>query len=130
MDDKDWAIIKLLKENSRLSNSEIGRILNVSEGTIRKRIARLISSGAIRKFTITTGLEGIDGIILIKVETKRAQELIKQIKSKYGDIYEFSGRVDLAVRVSCSNIEELNAIVDEIREIEGVKSTDTLVRLG
>lgn len=130
MDDRDWAIIKLLKENSRLSNSEIGRILNVSEGTVRKRIAHLISNGAIRKFTITTGLEGIDGIVLIKAETKKAQELVKRIKAKYDDIYEFSGRVDLAIRVSCSNIEELNRIVDEIREIEGVKSTDTLVRLS
>lgn len=130
MDDKDWTIINLLRDNSRFSNSEIGRMLNVSEGTIRKRISKLVATGVIKKFTIKTGLEGVDGIILIRTELKKSQDIIKKIKEAYDDVYEFSGRVDLAVRITCNNLDELNRIVNEIRSIDGVKNTDTLIRLN
>ncbi len=48
MDEKDYEILKLLRENSRMSNMEIARELKVSEGTIRKRIANLYKSGIIK----------------------------------------------------------------------------------
>lgn len=130
MDDKDWAIINLLRDNSRLSNSEIGRMLNVSEGTIRKRISKLVATGVIKKFTIKTGLEGVDGIILIRTELKKSQDVISKVKETYDDVYEFSGRVDLAVRVNCNSLDELNRVVNDIRGIDGVKNTDTLIRLN
>lgn len=130
MDERDRAILAKLRENSRLSNSEIARDLNVSEGTIRKRIAKLVSSGIIKQFGVTTSNDGIDAIVLIRMEIKRAQDVIKVLKSRYSEIYEFSGRVDLAVKLTCSSVEELNRIVDEIRVIDGVKGTDTLIRLG
>ena len=130
MDDKDCAIINLLKDNSRLSNSEIGRILRVSEGTIRKRISKLQSTGVIRKFTIRTGLEGVDGIVLVRTELKKSQEVVAKIKESFDEVYEFSGRVDIAVRVNCNNLDELNTVVNNIREIEGVRNTDTLIRLN
>ncbi len=130
MDERDRAILARLRENSRLSNSEIARDLNVSEGTIRKRISKLVSSGVIKQFTLATSSNGIDSIVLIRMEIKRAQDVIKLLKNKFSEIYEFSGRVDLAVKLTCSSVEELNRIVDEIRGIDGVKGTDTLIRLG
>lgn len=130
MDERDRAILARLRENSRLSNSEIARDLNVSEGTIRKRISKLVSTGVIKQFTLATSSNGIDSIVLIRMEIKRAQDVIKLLKNKFSEIYEFSGRVDLAVKLTCSSVEELNRIVDEIRGIDGVKGTDTLIRLG
>lgn len=130
MDERDRAILARLRENSRLSNSEIARDLNVSEGTIRKRISKLVSSGIIRKFSVITNNDGIDAIVMIRMDIKRAQDVIKVLKGRYSEIYEFSGRVDLAVKLTCSSVEELNRIVDEIRVIDGVKGTDTLIRLG
>ncbi len=130
MDERDRAILARLRENSRLSNSEIARELNVSEGTIRKRISKLVSSGVIKQFTLSTSSNGIDSIVLIRMEIKRAQDVIKVLKSRFSELYEFSGRVDLAVKLTCSSVEELNRIVDDIRAIDGVKGTDTLIRLG
>lgn len=130
MDERDRAILARLRENSRLSNSEIARELNVSEGTIRKRVSKLVSSGIIKQFTLSTSSNGIDSIVLIRMEIKRAQDVIRVLKGRFSEIYEFSGRVDLAVKLTCSSVEELNRIVDEIRAIDGVKGTDTLIRLG
>lgn len=129
MDEKDWAIIEILRRNARTSNSDIGRELNVSEGTVRKRIQKLMDEGAIKKFTVVLRHEGVEGIILIRTEPKKAKELTEYVSGRFDEIYEFSGRFDLAIRVNCKTLEELNRIVDSLRELEGVRNTDTLIRL-
>ncbi len=129
MDEKDWAIIEILRKNARTSNSDIGRELNVSEGTVRKRIQKLMDDGTIKKFTVVLRHEGVEGVILIKTEPKKAKELFDYVNSRFDEIYEFSGRFDMAIRVNCKSLEELNTIVDELRVLEGVRTTDTLVRL-
>ncbi|WMT51815.1 MAG: Lrp/AsnC family transcriptional regulator [Ferroplasma sp.] len=128
MDEMDYRILELLRENSREKNMEIARKLNVSEGTIRKRILNMVDSGIIQKFTVETAIS-IEGIVLIKLDSRRASATIKLLKNIYRDVYEFSGRIDVAVRIIKSTIDELNMEVDKIREISGVINTDTMVRL-
>lgn len=128
MDETDYKIIDFLREDSRETNMEIARRLNVSEGTIRKRIMNLVNSGIIRKFTIETSLS-IEGIVLIELDSRQASNTLKTLKSLYSDIYEFSGSIDVAVRISKNTIEELNMEVDKIRDLKGVVNTDTMVRL-
>ena len=124
MDETDYKIIDFLREDSRETNMEIARKLNVSEGTIRKRIMNLVNSGIIRKFTIETSLS-IEGIVLIELDSRQASNTLKTLKSLYSDIYEFSGSIDVAVRISKNTIEELNMEVDKIRDLrfylEGVR---------
>ena len=71
MDETDYNIIDILRENSRETNMEIARKLNVSEGTIRKRIMNMVNNGIIRKFTIETSIS-IEGIVLIKLDSRQA----------------------------------------------------------
>jgi len=129
VDSRDQEIIELLRKNSRYTNTEIGNILGVSEGTVRKRVARMLSSHIIRRFTIETSNDGVDGIVLVRVDLKKARDVIFQIKKKYTEIYEFSGKIDIAVGIHSTSLGELNSAVDEIRSLDGVKSTDTLIRL-
>ena len=129
MDEKDWAIIDILRRNSRTSNSDIGRELNVSEGTIRKRIQKLLHDGTIKRFTVVLRNEGVEGIILIRTEPRKSKELLDFITGKFDEILEFSGRFDLAIRVNTKSLDELNKIVDELRGMDGVRNTDTLIRL-
>ncbi|WP_298274908.1 Lrp/AsnC family transcriptional regulator [Ferroplasma sp.] len=128
MDEMDYRILELLRENSREKNMEIARRLNVSEGTIRKRILNMVDSGIIKKFTVETAIS-IEGIVLIKLDSRRASATLKILKNIYRDVYEFSGRIDVAVRIIKSTIDELNMEVDKIRDISGVINTDTMVRL-
>ena len=128
MDEMDFKILDMLRENSREKNMEIARNLNVSEGTIRKRIFNMVSSGVIQKFTVETAIS-IEGIVLIKLDSRIATNTIKLLKNIYRDVYEFSGRIDVAVRILKSTIDELNMEVDKIRDMSGVLNPDTMVRL-
>lgn len=129
MDQRDWDIINILRKNSRLSNSEIGRILKISEGTVRKRITKLIKDKVIKEFTVDLGVSDVEGIVLVKIDPRKTSIIQTNLKKNFQDIYEFSGRADLAVRISCNSLDVLNSKVDSIRDIDGVKGTDTLIRL-
>ena len=129
MDQRDWDIVNLLRKNSRLSNSEIGRILKISEGTVRKRISKMISDKVIKEFTVNMGVNEVEGIVLVKIDPRKTSNIQNELKIKFHDIYEFSGRADLAVRVSCNSLDALNSSVDSIRNIDGVRGTDTLIKL-
>ncbi len=52
MDDKDRKIIEMLQENARRPFTDIAKELNVTETTIRKRVAELERTGVIKKYTI------------------------------------------------------------------------------
>src|SRR6185369_11511818 len=54
VDATDREIIRLLQRNGRRSNTEIGRILNLTETTIRKRIARLIEERLVNVVAVPT----------------------------------------------------------------------------
>jgi Lrp/AsnC family transcriptional regulator for asnA, asnC and gidA len=52
MDDIDRGIVRVLRDDGRISNREIARLLNVSEGTIRTRLRRLEETGRFRLVTL------------------------------------------------------------------------------
>ena len=130
MDEIDWKIIQNLRMNSRISNSELGRRLNLSEGAIRKRIKILQENNIIKQFTIVSKNDGIEAIVFVRVDPKKSQYIKEYFLRRYEEIYEFSGRFDIALRFHCKSMEELNEKVDSLREIDGVRSTDTLIRMS
>ncbi|MCL4356420.1 MAG: Lrp/AsnC family transcriptional regulator [Candidatus Thermoplasmatota archaeon] len=128
-DDKDIQILNILKKNSRLTNTEIARMLNFSEGTVRKRINKLLETGTIRRFTIELGRSYKEAIILIKYKHSEKLTVLSQLNEIPGNTYEISGKNDLAMFVEFYNLEYLNDIVDRIRSLEYVMDTETLIRL-
>jgi DNA-binding Lrp family transcriptional regulator len=130
VDEIDWKIIQNLRMNSRISNSELGRRLNLSEGAIRKRIKILQEKNIIKQFTIVSKNDGIEAIVFVRIDPKKSQYLKDYFIRRFEEIYEFSGRFDIALHFHCKSIEELNEKVDGLREIEGIRNTDTLIRMS
>ena len=71
MDELDSRIIGLVQMDGRASNAKIARELGVSEGTIRRRVGRLIQEGVIR-FTAVPNIEkmGYGTTALVGVQTR------------------------------------------------------------
>jgi Lrp/AsnC family transcriptional regulator for asnA, asnC and gidA len=44
-------------------------------------------------------------------------------------VYEITGQYDIAAIVSASSIAEINKCIDEVRRIEGVDDTNTVIIL-
>ena len=52
IDDIDNKIIKILINSSRISNTKIAKLLNISEASVRKRIKKIIKTGIIKNLQL------------------------------------------------------------------------------
>lgn len=128
MDEVDREILRLLKENSRRSYIEIGRKVSLSEGAVRRRVKNLVKEGLITRFTIEVRNE-VEGIVLIKTHPSKTRDVSEKVKKLSNKVFEVSGEFDVASLLSASTIDEMNELVDEIRRLPGVLSTNTLIKL-
>ena len=71
MDGTDRKLIQLLHGNARLPVASLASILGVSRATVQKRLDRLIQSGTISSFTITTSADAEPGRVraIMMIET-------------------------------------------------------------
>ncbi|MHA2029620.1 MAG: Lrp/AsnC family transcriptional regulator [Candidatus Kariarchaeaceae archaeon] len=136
LDQFDISLLNLLQENSRMKNTELAKRLNVTEGAIRKRIARLSKLEIIEKFTIQLSdkSQGIRAIVEIKIEGNEQpsnirNEISKNIPRGVEIIYELTGDVDMIVIFHMLNHDELGNAIETLRQITGVKNTKTHVIL-
>ncbi len=130
IDEIDTQILSLLRENARMKNVEMARHVNLTEGGVRARIAKMIEDGIIEKFTIITKSNEVNGLVLIKTQLDQTRMLIKRLKEVSVSVYETSGEYDVAAEMKTESVELLNRKVDEIRSYPGVMDTMTLIRMG
>lgn len=132
---QDQKLLLQLRQNARISVSDLARQLNLSRSTVQNRLARLEASGVIRGYSVELGAEyaanQVEAHVSIKVlqkltvRTNRALEAISQVSQ----LYSVSGEYDLIAIVQAQSLEELSAVLDQIGNLEGVERTNSAVVL-
>ena len=130
MDETDYKILEILKADARTTNNDIARRVKLTEGAVRNRIRHLLQSGVIRRFTIDSGPDQVEAIILIKTETRGSKEILKRLRRCTNRLFETAGAYDVAAHVTSENIQSINATVDKLRSVNGVVSTVTLLKIA
>ncbi|RIB35428.1 MAG: hypothetical protein BXU00_01525 [Candidatus Nanoclepta minutus] len=125
IDNIDERILNLLRDNSRSSYTEIGKMLNLSEGAIRKRVRKMIEEGVIKKFTVVIDYKKVgkvESLTGINVSPEGLLKVIEEIKKidKIDKIYITSGDHTLIVDIVANSFEELDEIHKKIESIDGV----------
>jgi len=130
IDDK---IVRILKDDSRRPFVEIAEEIGMSESAVRRRVKNLQDMGIIRRFTIDIGSSNkTSAITLISVSsTADTSNVSARLLSLPGVevVYEITGQYDIATIISATTISEINSYIDEIRKIEGVSNTNTVIIL-
>lgn len=135
LDELDIEIVQLLHKDGRMPFTEIAKKIGVSEATIRNRVQRLTSSGAI---TIQAYLNpnklGFRNIALIElkiVNLDRAQaiasDLVEQDSVSY--VAFVAGSYDLFVEVTYDTNEGLLDFLATLRAKSGVSNCETAIVL-
>lgn len=128
IDTLDEKILEMLRVNSRFTNRAIGLTLKVSEGTVRRRIKMMHEQGVITKFTIEIK-DQKEAIVLLRYDFKRKTEVMNSLSKISAVLYEVAGKSDLAMVITYRNLMELNEAIDRIREMSGIRKTETMIRL-
>ncbi len=130
MDETDYKILEILKQNARTTNNDIANRVRLSEGAVRNRIRRLVDAEIIKRFTIETEQNQVEAIVLIKTQTKTSKEILKKIRQHADRLFETAGEYDAAALLAAENIQDINVKIDRLRNIGGVISTVTLLKIA
>ena len=133
VDEIDERIVQVLKDNSRVTYVDLGKIVGLSEGGVRNRVQALLDRGVIKKFTIEIATTiGMRAITMIAVDpaipTSAVSEDVRGMEAIEW-IYEITGEYDIAAVVSSPNMKGVNQCIEEIRAIKGVVKTNTMIVL-
>ena len=129
----DDKIIEFLRNDARESFVEIGKKLKLSESAVRRRVKNLVDNGVIERFTVEMGeANTTSAIVLISVDSSTATSRVSTKLTKLEavkTVYEITGQYDISVIIRASNITEINGCIDELRKIQGVIDTNTVIIL-
>ena len=132
-DKTDDKIIGFLRDDARESFVEIGKKLKLSESAVRRRVKNLVDSGVIEKFTVEMGESNTtSAIVLISVDSATDTSKVSTKLTKLEDVktvYEITGQYDISVIIRSGNIAEINICIDDLRKIQGVIDTNTVIIL-
>jgi DNA-binding Lrp family transcriptional regulator len=130
MDKKDEKILEFLREDGRASYTEIAEEVGVSEGTVRNRVEKMQENNVIERFTVETGSQGSKAVVMTRLETGRDIDQVLEDFPEGFHIMEVTGEYDLVLEIEGPSNQEINDLLDEIRSIEGVDSTETYMVLN
>ena len=133
LDPIDEKIISILKINSRQPFVEIAKEIGLSESAIRRRVKNLMDTKIIKRFTVELDNKNrTSAITLISVtSTSDTSTVSNALMSLNGVevIYEITGQYDIAAIISSSSVAEINRCIDDVRRIDGVSDTNTVIVL-
>ncbi len=133
---KDEKLLEALKNNARISISELARQLGVSRTTAQQRLQRLEKSGIIAGYALRLGNEYLDNSlhahVNLKVEPVHSSTIINVLKDnpRIETLYTVSGKIDLIAIITAPSASALDETLDEISLLKGIKSTETAIILS
>ena len=136
MDKKDHGLISALRENARLSLSDLAHRLGVSRTTVRSRIERLQQRGDILGFTVVLKDDAIHdpvrGIMMIGIEGRGTDRIVRQLTGlpELRAVHSTNGRWDVIAEIGTNSLEDFDSTLAKIRRMDGVTSSETSLLLS
>ena len=136
MDETDQALISQLRQNARLSVADLAHKLKVSRGTVTNRIRKLEDEQVIVGYTVRLRPEAeperIRAWMGVLVEGNRTREVIASLLGEPGvaALHDTNGRWDLLAELEVRSMGELSQVLERIRLVTGIRSTETNIHLA
>jgi len=133
---KDEQLIGLLRENGRLSVSEIARRLSVSRTAAQMRLQKLERNGVIEGYSLKLSSAYLEkrvrALVMIKFPPGKRGGIEKALSGiiQLTSLYSISGAFDLAGVISAPSMAELDLILDKIGCLEGISETMSSIILS
>jgi Lrp/AsnC family leucine-responsive transcriptional regulator len=135
LDSTDAEIIKLLRQDGRMSGRAIAQALGIAEPSVASRIRSLYDSGVMRVIGLVS-LAAIRRPISATVGIRTIGRSINEIAADLGGIdgvfsvMSVLGRFDMFAAVSATDLHDLRRILEtRIGAVKGVESIECLLSL-
>ena len=136
IDPLDHRLIALLRQDARLPAAVLAQKLGVSRGTVANRLRRLEDGGGIVGYAVQLRPEArsdeIRAWMGILGEGNQTRTVIASLLGEPGvaALHDTNGRWDLLAELRAASMAELSQVLERIRLLKGIRSTETSIHLA
>lgn len=136
LDKVDNQILALLMDDARMPVTIIAKKIGMARTTVIARIAALEKSGIIAGYGVRLDQSlfqsGVRAYVGMSIEPRSAAALVKLLQQwpEVETLYAVSGVIDYMMTLRCTSTEDLDKLLDQIGDLEGVRQTSTSVILS
>ncbi|MQF49158.1 Lrp/AsnC family transcriptional regulator [SAR202 cluster bacterium AC-647-N09_OGT_505m] len=136
MDELDRSIIRILQLDGRASNAKIARQLGVSEGTVRRRLKRLIEDEAIQVLALPEPSKlgyTTEAVVALQVDPGKIEDVAYALAKvpEALNVAVTTGAFDLFAWVALPSPEDLHSfLLGTVGSIPGVRRSETFVTMS
>jgi DNA-binding Lrp family transcriptional regulator len=136
MDDTDRALIALLRKDARMSVATLAAKLGVSRGTVTNRLRKLEDAHVIVGYTVKLRPDAepnqIRAWMGIVVEGNQSRAVVAALLGEPGvaALHDTNGRFDLLAELRAGSNAELSEVLERVRLIKGIASSETSILLA
>jgi DNA-binding Lrp family transcriptional regulator len=136
LDTLDRRLIALLQADARASAADLARRLGVARTTVLARLARLERERVVVGYTVRLGQDegerGVEAFVGITTEPKSGALVTQRLAAlpELRQLFSVSGEFDYIALLRSESPARLDALLDEIGAIDGVRRTTTSVVLA
>ena len=136
MDDTDRALIALLRKDARTPVATLARKLGVSRGTVGNRLRKLEDEHVIVGYTLQLRPDAepnqIRAWMGVVVEGNQSRAVLAALLGEPGvaALHDTNGRFDLLAELRATSNAELSAVLERVRLIKGIASSETSILLA
>lgn len=128
MDDLDRRILAILRRDARRPYTAIADEVGTSEGTVRNRVDRLVESGVIERFTVTTRTGNVKAMVEVSVAVNVSTDDLSAELAEWDEVdfaWQVSGESDVVLVVDAVDTDGLNKHISRVRARPEVEDTKT-----
>lgn len=135
LDDIDNRILALLMDDARMPTSTIAKHVDIARTTAIARINNLEKRGVIAGYGVRLNQElyqpAVRAYVGIVADARKAAMLVKLLQKmpEVETLCAVSGTVDYMLTLRCQSTAELDRLLDQIGNIDGVRQTSTSIIL-
>lgn len=134
LDRKDFALIEALQQNASQRLEDLAKLVNLAPSSVHDRLRRLQRDGIIQQWTVKVDAAklGLGVLAFIGVTgTKTCTSLVHDLTAipNIEECHSVAGELCILLKVRVPDTEALLALIDRLRQIDGVEATETTIVL-
>ncbi len=137
LDSTDYAILKILSADSKVSYADIGLQVHLSQGAVHTRVKKMESEGVITGSVIKIDLKklGWDIVAFLGIYLEKSEmydDVARQLEKipEILNINYTTGNYSIFVKISCKDTAHLRHVLhDKIQKVQGIQRTETFISL-
>ena len=136
LDEINLRLLDILARDASKPFVEIAKELGMSDATVHMRVKRLVASGIIRRFTISTDsrMLGYSHLAFMGINIRQgcADEIVGFLsqQEEFLEVHEIHGRFDILLKIRARSLEDMrDIIVNKVRQLPQISEAELMTVL-